>query len=406
MATFAYKAYNAKGGLITGALDGEDADGIKRQLAQQNLIPVSVVKNAKNFEFDFFKQKLKTAELVLFTKQFYTLFKAGMGMDTILSTLGKQATNKSFCKALETIRADIAQGSSLVMAFKKHPLFFNELYVNMLASGEEAGILEDVLGQLGNLLEKDSAVQQGVKGALLYPKIVVGALCLATVVLMTVVMPEFVKFFANFNAKLPLPTRIMIATSDFMVNYWYVLIIASVGSYQLYNRYYATPKGHYLIDKLSYKIPIFGELSLKVANARFANILASLYRSGVPVTKALNITGRTIGNEAFMRDVRLLQAEVERGRSIADAMRELTYFSIIIVEATAIGERSGALDNMLKSIGEHYDMEIGHMVKNLSTLIEPIMLTLVGAMVALFALAIFLPIFGLSNAMIDHQTGQ
>jgi len=398
MATFAYKAYNAKGGLITGALDGEDADGIKRQLAQQNLIPVSVVKNAKNIEFNFFKPKLKTAELVLFTKQFHTLFKAGMGMDTILSTLGKQATHKGFSQALETIRTDIAQGSSLVMAFKKHPFFFNELYVNMLASGEEAGILEDVLGQLGNLLEKDSAVQHGVKGALLYPKIVMVVLVLATVVIMTVVMPSFVKFFASFNAELPLPTRMMMATSDFMVNYWYVLILTSFVSYQLYKRYYATPKGHYIIDKLSYKVPVFGELSLKVANARFANILASLYRSGVPVTKALNITGRTIDNEAFMRDVRLLQAEVERGRSIADAMRELTYFSIIIVEATAIGERSGALDNMLKSIGDHYDMEIGHMVKNLSTLIEPIMLGLVGMIVAVFALAIFLPIFGMSNA--------
>lgn len=402
-ATFAYKAYNNKGAMVTGVLDGDDLNSVKQKLAQQGLIPVSVTKNAKNIEINLFKPSLKTEELVLFTKQFYTLFKAGMGMETIFQTLGKQSKNRGLTDALEAIRSDVQQGSSLVLAFSKHPRMFNELYVSMLASGEEAGILEEVLSQLANLLEKDAAVQKGIKSAMLYPKIVIGVLVVATSILMTVVVPEFAKFFANFNAELPLPTRIMMGGSEFITGYWYIILAASFGCWWLYNKYYSTPKGRYNIDRLSFKMPVFGELAIKVANARFANILASLYRSGLPVTKALDITGKTIGNEAFMRDVRLLQAEVERGKGIADSMRDLKYFSTIIVEATSIGERSGALDNMLRSIGEHYDMEIAHTVKNLTTLLEPILLVIIFGIVAVFALAIFLPIWGMSRVALGHK---
>jgi type IV pilus assembly protein PilC len=183
-----------------------------------------------------------------------------------------------------------------------------------------------------------------------------------------------------------------------MTSYFFVVVAAVIGIKIMYSRYYATPKGKLLVDRLKFKMFVFGPLALKVANARFSNILSSLYRSGLPVTKALNITAATIGNEAFARDVKILQSEVELGRGIADSMRNLTYFSPVIIEATNIGEKTGALDQMLKSIGEHFEMEINHTVKNLTTLLEPMLLVVIFGMVTLFALAIFMPIWGMSQA--------
>lgn len=403
MQKFAYKARNANGSLVEGFLEAEDPLSLKKKLSEQGMIPISVSSAKSSFGLTLkmmFKKTVKSEEVVLFTKQFATLFKAGMGMEIILATLAKQAINLTLKEALETIKGDIQQGSSLSKAFGKHPAIFDDLYVNMLASGEEAGILDEVLAQLSSLLEKDYAMRKGIKSAMLYPKIIVTVLVGATVVLMTMVVPKFIVIFNQLGAELPLPTKILIWVSAFIKSYFLLIIAGAVVIKILFNRYYATPKGHFFVDKTVFKFPIFGPLALKVANARFANILACLYRSGLPVTKALSITGATIGNEAFMRDVRVLQSDVEKGNSISDSMRKLDYFSPVVIEATNIGEKTGALDGMLTSIGEHYDMEINHTIKNLTTLIEPILLCVIFSMVALFALAIFLPIWGMSDAML------
>lgn len=402
MGKFNYKARRMNGTLATGGIDADDLVSAKTKLAEQGLIPISVSNAGGGLNIDFskyMKKGVKSQEIVLFTKQFATLFKAGMGMENILNTLSKQASNPTMKETLDIIKNDIQQGASLAKAFSKHPKIFDELYINMLASGEEAGILDEVLGQLSDVLEKDFAMKKGIKGAMLYPKIVVGVLVCASAVLMIMVVPKFKEIFDSLGAELPLPTRIMMWTSDFMTNYFFMIIAGGVVLNLLYRRYYATPKGKYRMDRISFKFPIFGPLGLKVANARFANILACLYRSGLPVTKALDITGNTIGNEAFMRDVRILQSNVEKGTGIADSMRTLNYFDPVIVEATSIGEKTGALDGMLTSIGEHYDMEINHTIKNLTTLLEPILLVMIFSMVAVFALAIFLPIWSMSDAM-------
>lgn len=403
MAKFAYKARRMNGTLVQGFLEGDNLANVKTKLAEQGLIPINVssAKSSVGMSFSMMMKKpVKVEEIVLFTKQFATLFKAGMGMETILSTLSRQSSNPTMKETLEVIRNDIQQGSSLSKAFGKHPKVFDELYINMLSSGEEAGILDEVLKQLSDVLEKDFAMRKGIKSAMLYPKIVIGVLIAASTVLMIMVVPKFKEIFDQLHAELPLPTRIMMWTSDFVSHYFFLIIIGGFALRFIFNRYYATPRGKYQVDKISFKIPVFGPLALKVANARFANILSCLYRSGLPVTKALDITGNTIGNEAFMRDVKILQAEVEHGHGIADSMRNLTYFNPVIVEATSIGEKTGALDGMLVSIGEHYDMEISHTIKNLTTMLEPILLCFIFSMVAIFALAIFLPIWHLSDAML------
>lgn len=401
---FSYKARSQSGSLVQGILEAENQHAVKIKLSEQGLIPIHVGSAAAAAaNITLFKRGVKSEEIVLFTKQFATLFKAGMGMENILNTLMKQSSNPTMKESLDQIRNDVQQGSSLSKAFAKHPKIFDDLYINMLASGEEAGILEEVLLQLADLLEKDFGMRKGIKSAMLYPKIVISVLVMASCVLMIFVVPKFMEIFKGLGAELPLPTKIMIWTSNFLTNYFFFLVVGFFVLRFLYNRYYATPKGRFFVDKLSFQVFVFGPLSLKVCNARFANILSSLYRSGLPVTKALNITGNTIGNEAFMRDVRLLQAEVERGNSIAESMRSLTYFSPVVVEATSIGEKTGALDSMLKSIGDHYDMEINHTVKNLTTLLEPVLLVIIFGMVTVFALAIFLPIWGMSSAMLHKK---
>lgn len=402
MGKFSYKARRSNGALVQATVEAENINAARGKIADQGLIPISVTDMGKglgalNFTF---KKSVKPQEIVLFTKQFATLFKAGMGMENLLGTLSKQAANPTLKEALENIKNDIQQGSSLAKAFAKHDKIFDELYINMLASGEEAGILDEVLNQLSDVLEKDFAMRKGIKSAMLYPKIVVGVLICASAVLMIMVVPKFKEIFDSLGAELPLPTQIMMWISDFMRNYFFALVGAGIAANYLFKKYYATPKGKYNVDRVTFKMPVFGPLALKVANARFANILSCLYRSGLPVTKALDITGNTIGNEAFMRDVRILQSSVEKGTTIADSMRNLNYFDPVIIEATNIGEKTGALDGMLTSIGAHYDMEINHTIKNLTTLLEPILLVCIFSMVALFAMAIFLPIWSMSDAML------
>lgn len=401
MPKFTYKVRDQNGALVQGVLDGENLGAVKQKLAEQGFIPIQVAaQSALNMSFNVGGKSVDPEELVLFTKQFHTLFKAGMGMEVILSTLAKQTRNKFMQETLEKIQQDIQSGSSLSKAFGKHPKVFDELYINMLASGEEAGILEDVLDHLSTLMEKDYAMRKAIKSALLYPKIVVFVLVCAISGMMLFVVPKFVAMFSTFGAELPLPTRILIASSNFMRNYFPLIIIALGVVWFMYRKYYATPKGRFNVDKNFFKVPIFGSLALKVCNARFANIMSSLYRAGMPVTKALEITAAVIGNEAYMRDVKVLQSAVEKGASIAESMRKLNYFSPIIIEATSIGEKTGSLDNMLKSIAAHYDMEVAHTVKNLTTLIEPIMLVSIFGIVLVFALAIFLPMWKLSEAVI------
>lgn len=402
MAKFTYKARDMGGTLVRGEMQGDNIATIKMKLAEQGLIPIQV-SGGSILDINIkFAQKVDPEELVLFTKQFHTLFKAGMGMEIILTTLGKQTKNAYFKETLEKIQLDIQQGSSLSKAFARHPKIFDDLYISMLSSGEEAGILDEVLEHLAVLMEKDYAMRKAIKSALLYPKIVVGILVIAITCMMIFVVPKFMAMFAGFSATLPLPTRILIGASNFMRDYFLLIALAAWGAFYLYKKFYATPKGRLLVDTYFFKVPIFGTLTLKVCNARFANILSSLYRSGLPVTKALEITAAVIGNEAFMRDVKILQSAVEKGSSLSDSMRKLRFFAPIVVEATSIGEKTGSLDNMLSSIAKHYDMEVEHTVKNLTTLIEPIMLVTIFSIVLVFALAIFLPMWKLSETIIKH----
>lgn len=402
MPLFAYRARDNRGILVTGHIEGLGQEPVKNLLAEQGLIPLGIrpvpSRQALLPKLKFF-QKVKDEELVLMTRQFHTLFKAGMSMEMLLGTLSRQTKNKTLSETLQRIQTDISQGSTLAKAFSKHPDIFNDLYVSMLAAGEEAGILEDVLKNLSDLLQKEVEIKTGVKSATLYPKIVLVVLGLALTAMLIWVFPEFAKFYAHYKATLPLPTRIVMAASNIARYYGWVVVLLGVAGFLGVRRYYQTPEGKYRLDKFLWSLPVFGTLGQKIANARFAHILSALYQSGLSVTKSLGLVENIIQNEVMAKDIRLMRAEIERGQSISEAMKKSACFSPMLIEATAIGEKTGSLDDMLKGLGEHYDIEIHHMIKNLTTLLEPMLLGFIFSMVALFALAIFLPIWNLSQAV-------
>ncbi len=404
MSTFLYRARDAQGLLVTGTLEAVGDEELKLLLADRGLIPVSVRKSFPQLGLSslgegLFQKKVDTSEVLVMTRQFYTLFKAGMSMEAIFGTLVRQTNNKRLKEALQRIRSSISSGSSLSKSFEDHKTIFGELYMSMLAAGEEAGILEEVLNNLSQLIEKEMQIKSSVTSATLYPKIVIFVLMISSVIIMTFVIPKFASFYGHYKAELPLPTRIMIGTSDFLKHYWYVgLGLVGMAGF-FYRKFIKTNRGRLKRDALKFKMPVFGDLNLKVANARFCHILSALYRSGLPMTRCLEITGGTIENMAFMREVEILKGEVIHGKMISEGMASCHYFSPVIVDATAVGEQTGSLDEMLESMGNHYDLEVQHTIKNLTTLLEPFLLFVIFRAVTMFTLAIFLPIWNMSQVV-------
>ncbi len=402
MPTFQYKARDKDGILISGEIEAVTAQELKDGLFHEGLIPLSVKEiksGALKLNLSGLFSKVKPEEIMIFTRQFYTLFKAGVSIDTILDTMIKQLRGRSLKNALVRVRADVASGSTLAQAFSRHPKIFNELYVSMLSAGEEAGILEEVLRHLSELLAKDYEIRKNVKGATLYPKIVITVLILAIVFLMIFVVPRFVDFYGRYGAELPVPTRILIGMSGFFRNYWYIALGGVVVLIILYKRFYNTNVGRFKIDRLRLKFPVFGPLNLKVANARFGHILSALYRSGLAMPRSLEVVANVLENAAVSLEILKVRDETQRGSTLSEALSRQTYFSPVIVETTAVGERAGALDEMLSTVAEHFDTEVTHTIKNLTTLLEPLLLIGIFGFVALLALAIFLPIWNMSEVI-------
>ncbi|MFA5187269.1 MAG: type II secretion system F family protein [Patescibacteria group bacterium] len=408
MPSFYYKARDHEGVLVTGEIEASSADELKEGLFHEGMIPLDVreiEKGGMALKMPNFMTGVKPGEIMVFTRQFYTLFKAGVSMDAILGAMARQMKSGALRNALVRIRADVASGSSLAQAFGRHPKIFSELYVSMLAAGEEAGILEEVLRHLSDLLVKEYEIKKNVKGAILYPKIVLTVLILAVMFLMMFVIPKFVDFYGRFSAELPLPTRILIGISMFVKNYWYVVLAIAIGGIYLYRRFYNTNTGRLKIDNIRFNLPVFGDLNIKVANARFGHILAALYQSGLSMPRSLEVVANVIDNAAFAREVLQIRDRIQKGSTLSEAISHQKFFPPIMVETTSVGEKAGALGEMLNTVAEHYDTEVNHLIKNLTTMLEPIMLVLIFSMVLVLALAIFLPIWNLSTVVSGQGGG-
>lgn len=400
MPTYAYKSINESGANVSGELEAESREMATAILEARGYLPTQVNEKGggddARFSLNRLKERftpVKAPELIIFTKQFKTMLRAGVPMVKLLQILEKQAENLKIKRITRTMIDDISGGSSLYDAFRKHPGVFSPLYCGMVQAGEASGSLPTVLDRLTYIIDHEHKIRADIKAALQYPIIVVVFLAIAFFVLLTFVIPKFVNIFKTAGLTLPLPTKICLFLYQFLTDYWQLLIGAvfavGIGLF-LYLR---TDQGRYVRDLTVLRMPILGELFVKAAMSRFASIFAILQSSGVAVLEAMRILAITVGNTAIAKEFQQIGEKLEEGRGIAAPLEKAAFFTPIVVNMVAIGEESGKLDEMLMEISEHYDMEVDYATKKLSDAIGPLLTVGLAAVVGFFALAIFLPMW-------------
>lgn len=403
MPSFSYKAISQNGSVVSGVIEADTVEAATLMLSNQGFIPSKVQEERASGMSSLMQQinlrlkPIKPEELILMTKQFRTMLVAGLSMVQTLDILQHQVQNERLKNMLAAILMDIKGGKSLTEAFLQHEKVLSPLYVSMVNAGETSGSLPEVLERLVYLLEHEHKVKSDIKSALQYPKIVVIALGIAFFVLLTFVIPTFVTVFRGAGLDLPLPTKMALALYEFLRNYWYILLVALAGAIASYRWYVKTPAGRLMRDALVLKIPVIGSLFQRASMARFASIFSILQISGIPVLLSLDMLAGTIGNEAIAREFRRIKVLLEEGRGISSPLRSAKYFTPMVVDMIAVGEETGALDEMLKQVAIHYDDEVEYAVKRLSEAIGPLLIVGLAVVVGFFALAIFLPLWDLTQ---------
>jgi type IV pilus assembly protein PilC len=403
MPKYNYQAINESGTTLSDVLEADSVEMANSIITARGYIPVSVTEEgggAAGFNLTGLIEKLtpiRTPELILFTKQFKTMLRAGVSMIKILEVLESQAENPNLKRIIATISHDIKEGSSLYDAFKKYPRAFPPLYCGMLQAGESSGALPEILERLIYIIEHENKIRADIRAALQYPLIVICFLAIAFFVLLTFVIPKFVGLFTRSGIALPIPTKICMAMYYLLADYWYILLGGVVAVIALLSYYLRTEQGKFVRDSLLMRLPILGPLFVKAAMSRFASIFAILQASGVGVLEAMKILSVTIGNTAISREFEQINERLEEGRGIAEPLRSAKYFTPIVINMVAIGEESGSLEEMLSEISEHYDAEVEYAMKSISDAIAPILTVGLAVVVGFFALAIFLPMWDLTK---------
>jgi type II secretory pathway component PulF len=381
---------------IAGTIDAPTLQIAGERLYHLGYLPITVEEERSTDSFDIAKiwlrfQKVKLEELIFFSQQLSTLYKAGLPLLTGLGSLAEQTENKKLKPILEAVRRQIEGGSTLFEAMSKYPEVFPQVYTNMIRAGETSGRLGESLDRFISLAEREIKTRQRVKEATRYPKIVIFSVLIAFAILLTFVIPRFAEIFAQFKTPLPLPTRVMIQINTIFHTYWYLVLSALFGIPLLIRNYLRTEKGRYSWDRFKIRIPVFGPLLLKIALSRFAYTFAILNRSGIPILQTLEITASTINNVHLAQSITEIMHKVREGRSLSDALKESEKFTPLVIQMVAVGESSGTLDEMLMRITEYYDIEADNAIKKMSTYIEPTLILFLGVVVLLLALAVFLP---------------
>jgi len=347
----------------------------------------------------FRKGKVKTRDIVIFTRQFATMINAGLPLVQSLSILASQTENKTLQEVTRAVVHDVEAGNTLADAFRKHPRAFSDLYVNMVAAGEAGGILDTILIRLATFLEKSDALIRKVKGAMVYPAVIMSVAVIAIAVLLIFVIPTFQSMFASVNLELPLPTRIVIGMSQLLIGYWWAIIAAIAGVFFSFNRYYATSSGKLQIDGLMLKAPVLGDILRKSAVSRFTRTLGTLISSGVSILDGLEITAKTAGNMVIHNAVMESRQSIAGGETIAAPLEKSKVFPPMVISMIAVGEQTGGLDEMLTKIADFYDEEVDVAVSALLSLMEPLMIVVLGVIVGGMVVAMYLPIFDMMNAV-------
>ncbi len=396
MPLYRYRVRDKEGKIISGTVEGADLQSVTEKLEIGGYIPI-VVKEEKRgiqgpkLEVGRFFERVKPADLINFTRQFVTLHRAGLPMLSAIGALQAQTKSRPLARALDMIRKDLMGGAALSAAMAKHPQIFNELYVNSIWAGETGGVLDDILDRLVLLLEHERKLRSDVASAMRYPIILMVTFVVAVIVLATFVLPKFVQLLTTVGGKMPLPTKILILVTDFMGKYWYLIVLLLAGVAVLFYTFIRTSAGRMWWDRLKLRLPVFGEIIYKMALSRFARMFETLDRTGLPILRSLNLVSKTVGNVYLSQAIDQLTESVRRGRGLATPMRELGVFPPMVVQMVATGEESGALDEMLKQVSDFYDSEVEYAVKNLTGMIEPIMILIMGVGAVFLMVAILMP---------------
>jgi len=402
MPSYSYKALNAQRQEVSGTFDGANEKSVTARLREMGLRPFEIVeqKESKGMSFSFGKKtKIKSEHLTTFTRQLATLLDAGLPLLRALAILVEQSATPALSELVEHIRTDIHGGASFSESLAKHPKVFNKLYVSMIKAGEIGGVLEVVLERLADFAEKDEALKAKIKSAMTYPVIMIVVASVVVTILMLTVIPSFAQLFSKMKVKLPLPTQVLIFASNAMKNYWYLIFGSIAATIIGLKKYVQTDAGKKQWDTYRLKIPIFGDLQLKVIVSRFARTLGTLLQSGVPILQALEIVRDTAGNVMIEESINKVITSVSEGEGVAPPLHREAIFPSMVTNMIAVGEETGALDSMLMKIADNYDMVVDETVKGLTSMLEPILIVSMGIIVGFVVAALFMPMFQLVDVV-------
>lgn len=401
MGKFKYTALTKEGKQISGVTEATSKEALIDSLHRQNLKPL-VVSNArtKGGNISIGGKKVKKKDLVVFTRQLSTMISAGVPLNRSLITLSEQAQNKYFKTVIANISKDVEGGSNIGDAIAKYPNVFSDVYINMVKAGEAGGILDEILKRLATQLEKDESMRKQIKSAMTYP-VVIGTITIAAFYgIMVMIMPKLggiIKELGGENAELPAISKAMLSLSEFMTSYSFFILIFTALSIFFLVRYIKTPVGKYKFHSLLLKIPIVKTIISKIAIARFARTFSSLMSSGISVLEALEVTGGAIGNKVIEKELKEAAIEVRNGKQLSEPLSNSTHFPAIVAQMLAVGEETGQTDEILVKVADFYEEEVSTFVAGISSLIEPLMIIVLGVMVGVIAISVMLPIMTLSQ---------
>jgi type IV pilus assembly protein PilC len=403
MATFAFVGRSRSGAVKKGELVAKSRDEAVEQLRKQSVVVTSLEEKAAKDGFSFsLGSGVKEKDLVVFTRQFGTMINAGLPLIQCLEILSTQSENAALRKSVGEIRVQVEGGSTFSDALRKHPKIFDDLYVNMVHAGEVGGLLDTILSRLSKHIEKAMKLKGQIKSAMVYPAAIVGIATIVITVLMIWVIPVFEKMFKEMSGgkmALPAPTQLVIDMSNFVQGNWYIILGVIIATVVSIKKYYATPKGRLMIDKLLLKLPVFGDLIRKASVAKFTRTLGTLLASGVPLLEALTICAKTSGNKVVEGALLDAKVSISGGKTISDPLAKSGVFPKMVTHMISVGESTGALDTMLGKIADFYEDEVDEAVGNLTALLEPMMMVFLGTTVGFIVVAMYLPIFTMASAI-------
>ena len=392
---YEWEGKDRNGKVVRGEQRAAGENAVQASLRRQGVLPTKIKKRRMRSG-----KKIKPKDMAIFTRQLATMMKAGVPLLQAFDIVGRGNPNPSVSKLLNDIRTDVETGTSLSAAFRKFPLYFDNLYCNLVEAGEAAGILEQLLDRLAVYMEKTEGIKSKIKSALMYPISVVVVAFVVVAVIMIFVIPAFKQVFSSFGADLPAPTLFVIAMSEFFVKFWW-LIFGGIGGglYFFFQAWQRNEKVQQVMDRIMLKIPVFGVLVEKSCIARWTRTLATMFAAGVPLVEALDSVGGAAGNSIFTRATEKIQQEVSTGTSLTAAMTNANLFPSMVLQMCAIGEESGSIDHMLGKAADFYEAEVDDMVAGLSSLMEPIIIVFLGTLIGGIVVAMYLPIFKLGQVV-------